>query len=286
MDSTKVFDEHRGLLFSIAYRMLGSAADAEDMVQDAFLRWQEAPEQSVESPRAYLSTIVTRLCINQLQSARAVRETYIGPWLPEPLASEALGPDRMVSMADSLSMAFLVLLETLSPVERAVFLLREVFDYEFVEIARIVEKSEANCRQILRRARKQLGHKRVRRHKNEQQKERLVQQFVQATLNGNMEDLLSLLAKDIILYSDGGGKVAAALNPIYGADKVTRFLIGIRNKGNLAFSGVRIARVNGEPAILTYVHGRLNSVTFCEVENDRIQKLFSISNPDKLRRLS
>jgi RNA polymerase sigma factor (sigma-70 family) len=198
--------------------MMGSVMDAEDAVQEAYLRWERASEDDVRSPSAYLSKAVTRLCIDRLRSGRVRREQYVGPWLPEPLLGEqakeiSLAPD----LEDTLSMAFLVLLESLTPVERAVFLLREVFDYEYAEIASLVGKSEANCRQISRRARQSVAATRPRFESSPQQEERLIESFLQASLSGDMEALLALLSDDVTLYSDGGGRTRAALNPIYGA---------------------------------------------------------------------
>jgi RNA polymerase sigma-70 factor, ECF subfamily len=238
-----LFDRHRPLLFSIAYRMLGSVMDAEDVVQEAFLRWQRAPRAEVRSPKAYLSAVVTRLCIDQLRSARKRREEYVGPWLPEPLPTE---PDT-AAIDESLSMAFLILLESLNPTERAVFLLREVFDYE--EISRLVGKSEANCRQIARRARDSIAARRPRFESSPEQEERLLGSFLEASLDGDMESLVSVLSEDVTLWSDGGGKTRAALNPIHGANRVSRFLFGILRQAPPGLV-VRRARVNGRPGII------------------------------------
>src|SRR2546426_7255458 len=198
--SSEVFTGLRPLLFSIASRMVGRAMDAEDLVQDAYLRWHGAPDVDVRSPKAYLATIVTRLAINHLHSARVQRESYVGPWLPEPLMTEHV-PDASghVELSESLSMAFLVLLERLSPVERAVFLLSEVFDFEYAEIARIVDKTEANCRQLLTRARKHIGAHRARFEADPRQAEGLMQRFTQAAGTGDLDGLLALLAQDITL---------------------------------------------------------------------------------------
>src|SRR3989442_6937649 len=219
--SSEVFTGLRPLLFSIAYRMVGSAMDAEDLVQDAYLRWHGAPDVDVRSPKAYLATIVTRLAINHLHSARVQRESYVGPWLPEPLMTEHV-PDASghVELSESLSMAFLVLLERLSPVERPVFLLSKVFAFDYAEIARIVDKSEANCRQLLARAKKHLGGPRPRFEVAPEHAERMLERFSRAASTGDMDGLLALLAEDITLWSDGGGKVVAALKPIQGADQV------------------------------------------------------------------
>ena len=202
------FHEHRGLLFSIAYRMLGSSADAEDMVQETFIRWQQTSGVDIRSARAFLVTIISRLCINHLHSARVQREEYFGEWLPEPLVTSLMDTDspELSRIDGSLSMAFLVLLERLNPVERAVFLLREVFDYEYSEIAEILGQSEANCRQILGRARQRVAEMRPRFDPSPQQRERLLHQFLKATSDGNLEGLVALLSSEVVLHSDGGGK--------------------------------------------------------------------------------
>jgi RNA polymerase sigma-70 factor, ECF subfamily len=273
-----LFDRQRPLLFSIAYRMLGSVMDAEDVVQEAFLRWQRAPRTEVRSPKAYLSAVVTRLCIDQLRSARARREEYVGPWLPEPLPTE---PDT-AAIDESLSMAFLVLLESLNPTERAVFLLREVFDYDYEEISRLVGKSEANCRQIARRARDSVAARRPRFESSPEQEERLVGSFLEASLGGDMEGLVSLLSEDVTLWSDGGGKTRAALNPIHGADRVSRFLFGILRQAPPGLA-VRRARVNGRPGLIGYfADGRPQSVTTLEVAEGRIRAIRIVVNPEKL----
>jgi RNA polymerase sigma-70 factor (ECF subfamily) len=274
-----LFDRHRPLLFSIAYRMLGSVMDAEDVVQEAFLRWQRAPRAEVRSPKAYLSAVVTRLCIDQLRTARTRREEYVGPWLPEPLPTE---PDTS-AIDESLSMAFLVLLESLNPTERAVFLLREVFDYDYEEISRLVGKSEANCRQIARRARDSVAARRPRFECSPEQEERLMGSFLEASLGGDMEGLVSVLSEDVTLWSDGGGKTRAALNPIHGADRVSRFLFGILRQAPPGLV-IRRARVNGRPGIIGYfADGRPQSVTTLEVADGRIRAIRIVVNPEKLR---
>jgi RNA polymerase sigma-70 factor (ECF subfamily) len=282
VNSTEVFDENRPLLFSISYRMLGSVMEAEDAVQEAYLRWRGAAEE-VRSPSAYLSTVVTRLCIDRLRSARARRERYVGSWLPEPLleeeASEVAGT---ADLDDSLSMAFLVLLESLTPVERAVFLLREVFGYEYAEIASLVGKSEANCRQISRRARQSVAARRPRFESSPEQEKRLMDGFLEASLGGDMEALLGLLSEDVILYSDGGGKTRAPLNPIYGAQNVARFLAGILGKIPPGFT-VRKTRVNGRPGFVGYFgNGVPQSVVTFDVAGGRVGTIRLLVNPDKL----
>jgi RNA polymerase sigma-70 factor, ECF subfamily len=280
----EVFASMRPLLFSIAYRMIGSVMDAEDLVQDAYLRWEEAPETDVRSPRAYLTTIVTRLAINHMRSAKTKRETYVGTWLPEPLVTEDT-PDT-VELAESLSMAFLVLLERLSPIERAVFLLHEVFDFEYAEIARMVDKTEANCRQLLARARKRIGAPRARFEADPDQARRLVQRFTEASFAGDMEGLVALLAEDITLWADGGGKVpGAALKPVRGATSVARFALGVMGRVVPAETTVHPAVINGQPGFIAYVSGRPLSALIFDIRDQRIQAIYAVGNPDKLQAL-
>ena len=279
----KIFQQHRPLLFSIAYRMLGSVADAEDTVQEAFVRWQQVSVTEVRSPKSYLSAVVTRLCLDHLRSEKVRREEYVGPWLPEPLLTDgSLDVAETVELDETLSMAFLVLLERLTPVERAVFLLREVFDYDYAEIARIVAKSEANCRQIARRARESVAARRPRFEVSPEQEERLMYSFLEACSDGDMESLLALLSEDVILYSDGGGKVRAALNPIYGPEKVSRFLLGILGKTPPGFS-TKIVWINGHPGVIGYVDDQPMSAVALEATVDRIQTIRIVVNPEKLK---
>ncbi len=282
---TEVFDGYRPLLFSIAYRMLGGVMDAEDVVQEAYLRWRGASEGEVRSPRAYLSAVITRLCIDHLRSARVRREEYVGPWLPEPLPT-GLGSDDagFAGLAESLSMAFLVLLESLTPTERAVFLLREVFDYNYAEVSRIVGKSEANCRQIARRARQFVAARRPRFTRSPEQEELLTRRFLEACTGGDMDGLLRFLSEEITLWSDGGGRVRAALNPIHGPEGVARFLLGILRKVPPGFV-VRRAWINSEPGIVGYVDSHPTSVVTLESAGDRIRAIRIVVNPEKLRKI-
>ena len=277
------FERHRSLLFSIAYRMLGSVADAEDIVQEAYLRWREVPEAEVRSPKSYLAAVVTRLSIDRLRSAQVQREEYIGPWLPEPLVTNRAeeGAD-LVEVDESLSLAFLVVLESLNPVERAVFLLREVFDYDYEEISGIVGKSEANCRQIARRARSAVAARRPRFERSPEQEERLTRRFVETCMSGDMEGLLKLLSEDVTLWSDGGGKVAAAPYPIYGSEGVARFLLRVLRTVPPEFSA-RLTRVNGGPGVVGYVDGYPTSVVALDVADGYVQDIRIIVNPEKLR---
>ena len=281
-DTVIVFDQYRPLLFSIAYRMLGSATDAEDVVQDAFLRWLQADAEEVRSPKAFLSTVVTRLSIDQLRSARAQRETYVGPWLPEPISTSQYAEigDPAV-LTESLSFAFLVMLENLGPLERAVFLLRTVFSYEYAEIAEIVGKSEANCRQILHRAQRHLENRRPRYEVSRDEQERLVSTFMTASLNGDMQGLLNLLTDDIVFVADGGGKARAGLKPVQGPDKVARGMLG-GLRPLLADLVARVVEVNGHPAIVGYLAGRPYAVAIFELVGPKIRRIYTVLNPDKL----
>lgn len=281
MDKTDVFDRYRPLLFSIAYRMLGSVMDAEDVVQEAYPRWRGVSRDEVDLPKSYLSAVVTRLCIDHLRSAKVWREQYVGPWLPEPLLTDSV-PDAAdtVALDDSLSMAFLVLLESLTPTERAIFLMREVFGYEYQEIARIVGKSEANCRQIARRAREAVAARRPRFDASKEQEERLTRRFVEICMDGDMKSLLRILSEDIILWSDGGGQVRAALNPIRGSEKVSRFLFGILGK-TPGFS-TRMASINGQTGIIGYVDGHPIGTVTLDIAGDLIEGIRIVVNPEKL----
>jgi RNA polymerase sigma-70 factor, ECF subfamily len=277
------FDQYRSLLFSIAYRMLGSLADAEDMLQETFIRWQQSYEEKVSSPRAFLVTIISRLCINQLQSARVQREEYVGQWLPEPivtdLASDSFG---IIRVDESLSMAFLVLLERLTPVERAVFLLREVFEYEYAEVASILGQNEANCRQILRRARQHVSAMRPRFVASEHKQSDLFERFLSAVRTGEMEGLVALLAEDVELHSDGGGKAIAVPNVVQGAPNVARGILGSLKKLVPENLVRRLALVNGEPGLVNYLDGKPHSVLTIHIAADRIQTIYIVTNPEKL----
>jgi RNA polymerase sigma-70 factor (ECF subfamily) len=285
MIAIESFEQHRPLLFSIAYRMLGSVMDAEDAVQETYLRWQGAEREQIARPKAFLTTVLTRLCIDQLRSARVQREEYVGPWLPEPLITEGNDdPAERATQDESLSMAFLVLLESLTPVERAVFLMHEVFGYEYDEIAGIVGKSAANCRQIGHRAREYVRARRPRFSTSQQEHERLMGQFVQACLAGDMQGLMGLLADDVTLWADGGGKVHAALKPIHSADHVARFFLGILRKVPFEVTA-RPVTANGGPALLITLEGTRYNVLSFDIVDGRIQALRYVANPEKLRHL-
>lgn len=282
----ETFNTHRQLLFGIAYRMLGRVSEAEDMVQEVWLRWQKQGATEIRSPKAWLVSAMTRLCIDQLRSARREREEYYGVWLPEPLVEPAaIAPDESAALADSLSMAFMLMLETLGPVERAVFLLREVFDYDYPEIAGTVGKTEANCRQIVRRAKQQLLATPSSVPTPSVQARRVVEQFVNATITGEVNDLLALLTDDATLYSDGGGQVVAVGRPIESADHISRFFMGIRRFRH-GDTKLRFMGINGRPGVLMISEGKIfNAISF-ELVGERVHNIYIIRNPDKLRHLA
>ncbi len=284
IDTSQLFNEYRILLFSIAYRMLNSATDAEDIVQEAFVRWLQASDEEIQSPKAYLSKVVVRLCIDHLRSNSVQREVYTGPWLPEPLLTEER-PElaETAILAESLSFAFLILLEKLSPLERAVFLLREIFDYSYPEIVAIVDKSESNCRQIFHRAQQHLSQQRSRFKASHEQQERMALQFMQASLNGDMQGLLQLLSDDIIFTGDSGGKVrGTAFKPVHGRENVVRGTIGALSKF-YSHLQPRIKQVNGQVALVGYAGDEPQAILWLESDGLLIHRIYTIINPDKLQ---
>jgi RNA polymerase sigma-70 factor, ECF subfamily len=283
--SVEEFDQYRPLLFSIAYRMVGSVADAEDLLQETFLRWQKASGEEIRDPKAFLVTIVSRLSLNHLQSARVRREEYVGQWLPEPVITDPdSDPFAHMRIDESLSIAFLLLLERLKPLERAVFLLREVFDYEYSEIAEALGQSEANCRQVLHRARQHVAEVRPRFKATPEQHGELLQRFAQAVGDGDLDGLVALLSDDIVLHADGGGKAPAVPNTVHGADNVARAAIGgfRRLPQNLTRRAVQI---NGRPGMVAYQDGKPFSVITIDVRDGKISAVYIVSNPDKLTHL-
>jgi RNA polymerase sigma-70 factor (TIGR02957 family) len=283
------FDELRPSAFAIAYRMLGSVSEAEDAVQEGFLRLHRAREsgEQIESPRAFLSTVVSRLALDHLRSAKARRETYVGEWLPEPLVASAEDdPARKTEMADSLSLAFLVLLESLSPEQRAAFLLREVFDEPYDRIAEIVGTSEQNARQLAARARRHVEERRPRFEASREQREELAARFFAAAEEGDLEGLEELLAHDVVLRADGGGKAPALARAVHGRARVARTLIaGLRALTRFGITSRR-EEVNGQPgALFIDREGRLIAVMILDIVEGQIQDVSSIINPDKLRHL-
>jgi RNA polymerase sigma-70 factor (ECF subfamily) len=286
-DLEHLYRDLRPYAFAIAYRMLGSVSEAEDVVQDAFVRLSQAAVEELQSPKAYVAKITTRLAIDALRSARISRESYYGPWLPEPLveghASDSGDP---VQLADSLTMAFLVVLEKLSPVERAVFLLHDVFDYEYEEIATMLDKSEANCRQLASRARRRLGDHKQRFEASREQRERLARRFFAACQGRDMTALLELLAGDAAFYGDGGTKGTGVRRPIYGRDSIAKLLMAWFRQAEQLGVDTRLATINGQPgARFLDPEGRLINVISLDIADGQIQTVRSIVNPDKLAHL-
>ena len=287
---TDPFEEYRSLLFAVAYRMLGSAMEAEDIVQEAYLRYRATPPESIRALKSFLTTIVHHLCLDHLKSARAQRETYVGPWLPEPIitgdGASPLSPLHQITDRESISMAFLVLLESLSPLERAVFLLREVFDYEYDEIAQITGRDEAACRQLFSRAKKHISDHRPRFPASPEAHAKMVNRFMEACTAGDLDGLTSLLAEDVTVWSDGGGKVqGAALHPIQGRDKVARGLLGILSRAPEGTT-IEVIEANGLPALLVRIKGQIFGVLTLEVEGGFIRAIRNVANPDKLAHLN
>ena len=287
--------EYRPLLFSIAYGMTGSVGDAEDIVQDAFVGLTRARQAgtTIADPKAYLATAVTRLGINYLSSARVRREKYVGDWLPEPIVvpADEPGPAEHAELADSLSMAFLVLLEALSPVERAVFMLREVFGYGYPDVARITGKTEVNCRQIFARARQRIAAGEQVRDvapspARRAEGEELVRRFFEAAAGGDMDALLGMLAPDVVVHGDGGGKAQAIGAPLHGREQVARLLAGLFRRGRSLGTSLRLAWVNGQPGAVGYdAAGRVFCVFELEVADGLVQAIRGVVNPDKLRHI-
>lgn len=280
--AANTFTEHRQYLFALAYRMTGSAADAEDLVQEAYLRWRRADPEEIRVPRAFLTTVITRLAIQYLESARVRREEYVGPWLPEPVVTaEHRDP---AELSESLTMAFLVLLESLNPVERAVFLLHEVFDYSHAETAELVGKSEEACRQILSRAKQALRQRRPRYEVERSAAEKLTAALYQTMTAGDLEGLMSLLDESVVIYSDGGGLRRAALNPIHGPDRVARFLIGVSRKIDDGLHRYA-TEINAQIGMLGFRDGVVENAVVLDIANDRIAAIYIVVNPEKLQNL-
>jgi RNA polymerase sigma-70 factor, ECF subfamily len=276
------FDRHRRLLFTVAYQMLGSVADAEDAVQDAWLRWSAADRTDVDDPKAYLVRIVSRLALDRLGAAHTRRETYVGPWLPEPLVTDsAPDPGEAAEVAEQVSLALLVVLETLSPLERAVFVLREAFGFPYAEIATTLEKSEAAVRQLAGRARKHVDERKHRFDVDPAECRDLTERFLSAASGGDLEGLLSILAPDVRLVGDSGGKTKAPLRVMQSADKVGRFVVAISQQP-VPDAEVRFVEANGAPAILILSGGKPDTVMQMEVLDGRIQCVYIVRNPDKL----
>jgi RNA polymerase sigma-70 factor (ECF subfamily) len=289
-DLAEVYVGLRPLLFSIAYRMLGTVTEAEDLVQEAFVRYQRATAANaeIESPKAYLSAVVTRLAIDHLKSARVRRETYVGEWLPEPFVTDDVADDpaRHAEQADSLSMSFLLLLERLTPVERAVFLLHDVFDFDFAEVGEIVNRTPATCRQHAVRARRFIAENRPRFDASEAEREKLLRGFLDAADSGDVDGLIELLAEDVIVHGDGGGKVPQWSAPIVGSERVARLFANLGAQVRRIGASVEPHRINGQPGVLFRgPHGGVMAVMSFDVLDGRISTIRSIVNPDKLGHL-
>lgn len=280
---TDPLGEHRKRLFGLAYRMLGSRAEAEDVLQDAWLR--TASIDDMREPGSYLTTVVTRLCLDRLRAARARREVYVGPWLPEPLVSEEeLPPDAAIELADDISFALLLALERLTPFERAAFLLHDVFDASFAEVSSVLGKSEVACRQLASRARRAVRSERKAGTASPEDHQRLLGSFFQAIATGDTDALKALLHEDVVMLTDGGGVKIAALNPIRGSDKVARFFIKLAAKSSTRWHDFtsRSATINGLPALLVYFDGELDQVQSIAVDEGKITAIYLVRNPEKL----
>lgn len=286
-DAAQTFELHRRRLTGLAYRMLGSLAEAEDIVQDAYLRWHKADRNTVADARAYLSSTVARLCLDHLKSARVRREQYVGPWLPEPIIDPSiLAPDTASELADDLSVALMMTLERLSPLERAAFILHDVFDMDFDTIASVLDRNVAACRQLAARARAHVHDERPRFNASPEDAARLSDAFHQAVLSGSVAGLGQMLAADAVLYTDGGGKRTAALNPIRGSDKIMRFFAGIAQKGGLStLATFRRLSLNGLPGFIFVDHEGAIETLALDINDGRIAAIYAVRNPDKLGHL-
>jgi RNA polymerase sigma-70 factor, ECF subfamily len=281
-DRVALFERYRARLFGIAYRMLGTVDDANDLVQDCYLRWHQADPVAIEAPEGWLVAVITRLAIDRARRVDVERRSYVGQWLPEPLAVGAPPPpDRRAELASDLSLAFLVLLERLAPEERAAFLLREVLGVEYAELARVLDRGEAACRQMVHRARERVRAERARFPVSPEAKRELLERFVHALAHEDRDALLAVVAPDATFISDGGGRVRAARRIIQGASRIVRMLLGLRRKwGDMRDE---IAWLNGEPALVSYRNGRLVSTTSFDVDGDRLVGFYRVLNPEKLR---
>ena len=284
--STVVFQSHRSRLFGVAYRMLGTRADAEDTLQEVFLRWHQSSADAVKSPIAWLVSTTTRLCIDRLRTLKLERATYTGPWLPEPIHVQetAPSPEAQQEFADEVSLAFVAVLERLAPTERAAFLLHEVFDYPYGEIAQMLGKSEPACRQLVSRALVRVRESRPRTEMPAQARERLLRSFLAAAKSGDKAEIMRLLSDDAQYMADGGGKVVAALKVLHGNERIGRLYYCVARR----FVGLdyRPAWVNGEPGAITAMDGQLFSVVSFTMEGDHIRRIYNVRNPDKLAHLT
>ncbi|MEV5368705.1 RNA polymerase sigma-70 factor [Streptomyces albogriseolus] len=287
--ATELFEEHRPVLMGVAYRMLGRVADAEDVVQDAWLRWSGGDRTAVREPRGFLVRITTRLAVDRLRQIKARGETYVGPWLPEPCATDfgdtVTDTAERAVLADSVSLAVLVVLETLSPLERAVFVLREAFGYPYADIAAMLDRGEAAVRQLAARARRHVDERRPRYDVDPARRRDLTERFLDAAAGGDLAGLMELLAPDVRLVGDSGGKARAPLRVLDGADHVGRFFVGVAVKG-LPDASVRVVELNGGPALLVLSGGKPDTVVQIDADGDRIRTVYVVRNPDKLAALA
>jgi RNA polymerase sigma-70 factor (ECF subfamily) len=285
------FEAQRGHLLGIAYRMLGEMAGAEDVVQEAWLRWQRVAESDIRDPRAWLSAATVRLALDSLRKARARRETYVGPWLPEPLLPDDIrvmtadATAAQAELASDLSLALLHVLERLSPEERAALIMHDAFDCDYPAIAAMLDKNEAACRKLVSRARDRVRAERPRFTVSKERHAVLVARFAEASLANDPAKLAALFADDIVFYSDGGGRVPAALNPVYGADRVSRLIVGLMRKLMTAQSNFQMTDVNGQASVAIAIGEQLHSVTNIESDGDKITAIFVVRNPEKLTRV-
>jgi RNA polymerase sigma-70 factor (ECF subfamily) len=293
MTDTRTFEAHRQHLLNIAYRMLGELAAAEDVVQEAWLRWQTADIREIRNARAWLSAVAVRLSLDALRKLRARRETYVGPWLPEPILPDDMRafttetPADHAGLASDLSLALLHVLERLTPEERAALILHDAFDCDYSEIAAMISKAEAACRKLVSRARERVKVERPRFSVSREQHRDMLLRFAEASITADAGALMSLLAPDATAYSDGGGRVPAALRPIYGADKVTRFIVGLARKFAARASGDALSvDINGRPGLLLLIDGAIYATLSIECDGERITALYAIRNPDKLARFN
>ena len=278
-----IFEQRRGAMTGLAYRMLGSRADAEDVVQDAWIRWRGVDADAVSNPAGFLNRVVTRLCLDRLKSARARREVYVGEWLPEPVVEE----DFEAPMDEDLSVAFLLALERLTPLERAAFLLHDVFDAPFADVAKTLGRSEAACRQLAARAREHVKAGKPRYRPSADEEQRLTSAFLSATLSGDESVLRGILAQDVVMHADGGGVASASLNPVFGLEKAVRLVMGIKKKWpNPDGTVARLARINGAPGIVLSHAGVVFQTMGLEIADGRIAAVYTMRNPEKLARLN
>jgi RNA polymerase sigma-70 factor (ECF subfamily) len=291
--SIALFEKHRPHLLSLAYRMLGEMSGAEDIVQEAWLRWQRENPETIRDPRAWLSAITVRLALDALRSARARREKYVGPWLPEPLMPDDMRvlaadtPAAHAELASDLSLALLHVLERLSPEERAALILHDAFDCDYAEIAQMLNKNETACRKLVSRARERVKADRPRYTVSKEQHRAMIGRFAQAVATGDMSNVTKLFADDIVFYSDGGGRVSAALNPVFGADRVTRLIEGLTRKlHERVVPEFTVTEINGQPSFVILVDGQIYSTMNIEMDQDRITGIFVMRNPDKLTRVA